>query len=482
MRGERVASGLIVRHAGRRSADELLLSLVDETRATAGAAANQREQDLVGAAPAGVADDQPGRDALAAHARVGRAVEHELDADGGRDDRPQPTDQRGLRRRAGLARQRVEEVRAVDQEPVGAGQRVAGERRHHAILRVVRPAATIGRVSLLLLVDLDGVVYRGADPVPGVAAVLADRAARGDDVVYVTNNSMHYRVDYVARLTELGAPVDARIGSSRPRVRPRSTCASHEAGHPSGAGRGRRRPGTGAARCGAGRGDRRACGDPDGPGRHRRDDRGRLAGCGGRRARPKLTYLRLAAAADCIRAGARFIATNRDPVYPTERGLRPGAGSIAAALEAASGVTRCHRQAGAAAARAAAGPRGRPADAVMIGDGILTDIAAARAVGARCILMLTGVSTRAAMVEAVPAGTAPRRSPRMPPSWPRPRGARRLAAEPVRRLRSSPGPGPGWPVCGRPSKGGMRQPLTGGLVAERVGDAGHGRWTRARRS
>ncbi len=39
MRGERVASGLIVRHAGQRSADEVLLSLVDETRAVSGAAA-----------------------------------------------------------------------------------------------------------------------------------------------------------------------------------------------------------------------------------------------------------------------------------------------------------------------------------------------------------------------------------------------------------------------------------------------------------
>jgi len=39
MRGEHVASGLLVRHAGRRSADEVLLSLVDETRATAGSAA-----------------------------------------------------------------------------------------------------------------------------------------------------------------------------------------------------------------------------------------------------------------------------------------------------------------------------------------------------------------------------------------------------------------------------------------------------------
>jgi ribonucleotide monophosphatase NagD (HAD superfamily) len=38
---------------------------------------------------------------------------------------------------------------------------------------------------MLLLVDLDGVVYRGATPIPGVAAVLADRAAHGDTVVYV---------------------------------------------------------------------------------------------------------------------------------------------------------------------------------------------------------------------------------------------------------------------------------------------------------
>ena len=67
----------------------------------------------------------------------------------------------------------------------------------------------------LVIFDLDGVVYRGVEPVPGVAAVLADRAARGDDVVYVTNNSMWYRADYVTRLAEMGAPVDAdRIVSS----------------------------------------------------------------------------------------------------------------------------------------------------------------------------------------------------------------------------------------------------------------------------
>ena len=54
---------------------------------------------------------------------------------------------------------------------------------------------------------------------------------------------------------------------------------------------------------------------------------------------PNLTYLRLAAAADCVRAGARFIATNRDPVYPTERGLRPGAGASPPRSRRRPGVT-----------------------------------------------------------------------------------------------------------------------------------------------
>ena len=41
----------------------------------------------------------------------------------------------------------------------------------------------------------------------------------------------------------------------------------------------------------------------------------------------------------------------------------------------------------------------------MIGDGIATDLAAARAVGARCVFMLTGVTTRAE-VDALPADRA----------------------------------------------------------------------------
>ena len=121
-----------------------------------------------------------------------------------------------------------------------------------------------------------------------------------------------------------------------------------------------------------------------------------------------LTYARLAAANDCIRAGALFIATNRDPVYPTERGLRPGAGSLVVALEYATGVTPISIGKPApylleAAARAV----GRePSEAIMIGDVIPTDLMGARAVGARCVFMLTGVTNRA-QVEALPPDEAP---------------------------------------------------------------------------
>jgi HAD superfamily hydrolase (TIGR01450 family) len=261
--------------------------------------------------------------------------------------------------------------------------------------------------EVLLLVDLDGVVYRGADPVPGVAAVLAERAARGDDVVYVTNNSMHYRADYVSRLSAMGAPVSAErvVSSARatalylleldpPAARVlvvgaggleremrdvgvEVVTAAHAATRMTQEGI------DGAA----------AAGNPDTV----------VVGLD-----PQLTYLRVAAAADAIRAGARFVATNRDPVYPTERGLRPGAGSIVAAVEAASGVTPTSiGKPGTLLLEEAARAVGRRAgEAVMLGDGLHTDIAAARAVGARSVLLMTGV-TSDGQLEALPPDERP---------------------------------------------------------------------------
>jgi HAD superfamily hydrolase (TIGR01450 family) len=125
---------------------------------------------------------------------------------------------------------------------------------------------------------------------------------------------------------------------------------------------------------------------------------------------PNLTYLRIAAAADCVRAGAALVATNRDPMYPMERGFRPGAGAVVAAVETASRTAArvTIGKPGPYLLQAAARVVGTdPRRAVMIGDA-LTDVQAGKAVGARTVLMLTGVTTRA-MADELPDAERPTR-------------------------------------------------------------------------
>lgn len=249
---------------------------------------------------------------------------------------------------------------------------------------------------MLLLVDLDGVVYRGPEPVPGVAAVLAERNAAGDTVLYCTNNSSRHRTEYLAQLHAMGAPVrEDRIFTSA-----RATALELRAADPPihvvmvlgarGLARELRDVGLQTVPPTA----RGLAADPDavvvGIDRH-------------------LTYARLAAAAQAVREGARFVATNRDPVFPGADGLAPGAGSIVAALETAARrpPDLVVGKPGPILFESAARSVGRHArEAVVIGDALGTDIAAARAVGARSVLMLTGVTSRGDL-----AALAPERRP-----------------------------------------------------------------------
>ena len=86
---------------------------------------NQRHDQCVGAASARVAHPDARRNAFAAQSPFGRTVEHELDRDRGRDDRPQPADQCGRRLPVRAARQGIQQVRAVDDEPARVRERVA---------------------------------------------------------------------------------------------------------------------------------------------------------------------------------------------------------------------------------------------------------------------------------------------------------------------------------------------------------------------
>ena len=109
----------------------------------------------------------------------------------------------------------------------------------------------------------------------------------------------------------------------------------------------------------------------------------------------ELTYARLCAAVLAIAHGARFIATNPDPALPTERGPLPGAGAIVAAIAAAVGKQPeliAGKPGPALFEQALAAQGAVPADAVMLGDQLETDIAGAHALGIETLLVRTGIA------------------------------------------------------------------------------------------
>ncbi len=108
-----------------------------------------------------------------------------------------------------------------------------------------------------------------------------------------------------------------------------------------------------------------------------------------------VTYTGLQQANCALRAGAAFIAVNKDPVIPMEQGLDPGCGAILAALETASG--RKAEIIGKPAPRllleSIQQMNTTPANTLMIGDALDMDIAAGNAAGTDTLLLLSGVST-----------------------------------------------------------------------------------------
>lgn len=115
-----------------------------------------------------------------------------------------------------------------------------------------------------------------------------------------------------------------------------------------------------------------------------------------------LSYSKLAAATRAVGGGARFVASNNDATLPTPDGLLPGAGSIVAALEKATGRT--------------AEVAGKPHEPMrrllterigegpvwVVGDRGDTDLALARAGGWEGVLVLTGVIRDPAAAEPAP--------------------------------------------------------------------------------
>lgn len=82
------------------------------------------------------------------------------------------------------------------------------------------------------VLDLDGVIRLGEQPVPGAAEAVALLRAAGEEVVFATNNAYRTIVDQEASLAAMGIPADgavvgaAQAGASLLRADERVTCRS----------------------------------------------------------------------------------------------------------------------------------------------------------------------------------------------------------------------------------------------------------------
>ncbi len=109
-----------------------------------------------------------------------------------------------------------------------------------------------------------------------------------------------------------------------------------------------------------------------------------------------LTYDKVRRAMFNIGHGARFYGTNPDPTFPMPEGPVPGAGSVLAAIQAASGTEPIVIGKPSPLLFAICAERLQldKSQLLVVGDRLQTDIAGGQAFGARVALVLSGISTR----------------------------------------------------------------------------------------
>jgi glycerol 3-phosphatase-2 len=170
--------------------------------------------------------------------------------------------------------------------------------------------------------DLDGVVYRGHDPVPHAVESLLSVLSAGVRVVFATNNASRTPAEVAAHLAALGLPGPAS------RVVTSAQAGAHHVAQTCGVGSrvlAIGGPGVPLALEEAGL-------TPVSVAQMRPDDPvvAVLQGYGA-----QVAWTDLAEVAYAVQAGALWVATNVDSTLPTERGVAPGNGALVAAVRAA---------------------------------------------------------------------------------------------------------------------------------------------------
>ncbi|WP_054955800.1 TIGR01457 family HAD-type hydrolase [Paenibacillus dakarensis] len=116
-------------------------------------------------------------------------------------------------------------------------------------------------------------------------------------------------------------------------------------------------------------------------------------------------YSSLTKALKWIHGGAISVLTNPDLLLPSDTGLTPGAGSLGAAIEAASGVKPVIiGKPSSILMKYATDRLGlSPAETAVVGDNLRTDIAAGVNAGCRTVLVMTGITTHDNMEDHITA-------------------------------------------------------------------------------
>lgn len=227
-----------------------------------------------------------------------------------------------------------------------------------------------------LLVDLDGVVHLGDQPIPAAGPALDAVRDVGRRVVFVTNNASRTAGQVAQSLQAMG--VHAESGE----VLTSSMAAADELARmlPAGAtvlivgGDGLREP---VAAVGL---QPTASADDD--------PAAVVQGWS-----PDLSWALLAEAAVAVRRGARWIATNRDATLPSPRGPLPGNGAMIGAVALATGRQPVVIGKPEPALFRSATALAKANSPLVVGDRLDTDIAGANRAGLPSLLVLTGVST-----------------------------------------------------------------------------------------
>lgn len=228
-----------------------------------------------------------------------------------------------------------------------------------------------------LIIDMDGVLYRGDEPMLRLREFFAFLRERPIPFILATNNSTRSSQEYADKLAKMGVQVSPSevlvSGQAVARYLRREYPAGtrvHVFGMPS---------------------LRQAIAEE---GFVLADEDVEVVVASMDRA---INYDKIKRATLLIRGGARFIATNLDPTHPTEEGLLPGSGSMVALLATASETrpTAFGKPEPIMFELAMAQMGAVPATTATIGDRVDTDIVGGKRAGLTTICVLSGSSSRA---------------------------------------------------------------------------------------